>query len=99
MSIDAELAGRLRDAVVDVLTDPSLVAEIVAAADRPLVVSPAEAGRLLGVSDKQVRTLIDGGHLARLPHMGKRVLIPRASIEAYVAAAATPVRQSHRSAA
>lgn len=44
---------------------------------------------LLGVSDKQVRETIDAGHLARLPHVGKRVLIPRASIESYVQRAAT----------
>lgn len=87
MSLDSELADRLRDAVVEVLSDRELIDAIVTAADRPLVVSPAEAGRLLGVSDKQVRDMIDAGHLARLPGVGKRVLIPRASIEAFVAQA------------
>lgn len=88
MSIDAELADRLRDAVVEVLSDRQLLDAVVDAAERPLVLSPREAGVLLGVSDKHVREMIDAGHLARLPGVGKRVLIPRASVEAFVARAA-----------
>lgn len=87
VSLDAELADRLRDAVVEVLSDRQLLEAVVDAADRPLVLSPREAGVLLGVSDKQVREMLDAGHLSRLPGVGKRVLIPRASVEAYVARA------------
>lgn len=88
MSLDVELAERLRTAVVEVLTDRQLVEAVVAAADRPMALTQREAAHLLGVSDKQVRELIDAGHLGRLPGVGKRVLIPRVSIEAYVQRAA-----------
>lgn len=84
MSLDAELADRLRDAVVDVLSDRRMLDALVAQADRPLAVSVDEAARLLGCSAKQVRVMVDDGFLARLPGVGTRVLIPRVSIEALI---------------
>lgn len=53
----------------------------------PLVYTAAEAGLVLGVSDQTVKRWIGEGHIAKLPHTD-RVLIPRASVEAFVAAAA-----------
>ena len=55
--------------------------------DLPLAISPAEAARLLGVSDDVVYRLLDQGLLPELPRWTRRRLVPRAAIEAVVAEA------------
>lgn len=59
---------------------------------KPLAVPSAEAGRLLGVSETTVRRLIRAGELPTIPHVGDRVLVPVASLEAWVEQAATSAR-------
>ena len=48
-----------------------------------LAYSAQEAADLLGVSDWTVYRLVDAGDLAKVPHLGKRVLIAKAELERF----------------
>lgn len=48
-----------------------------------------EAAESLGVSAHTVRQLISGGHLRTLPHMGRSVRIPVASLDEFTSAGAS----------
>lgn len=61
----------------------------------PLAVPAPAAGELLGCSERTVRRLVADGHLPRLPHVGDRLLIPVAALEAFTRAAATPAAREH----
>lgn len=50
-----------------------------------LAFNAAEAGEILGVSDWTIYRLVDSGELAKIPHVGKRVLIARAELERFAA--------------
>lgn len=47
--------------------------------------SVEEAAESLGVSAWTVYRLVENGHLARIPHMGRRVLIARIELERFAA--------------
>lgn len=48
-----------------------------------LAFNAIEAGALLGVSEWTIYRLVDSGELAKVPHLGKRVLIARAELERF----------------
>lgn len=54
-----------------------------------LTCSVQETADLLGVSERHVRTLVENGTLAKVPHLGRAVRIPRIVVEALVASAST----------
>jgi excisionase family DNA binding protein len=62
------------------------LAELVATV-APLTYKAEEAAVVIGVCDKTVRELVREGVLPVVPHLGNRVLIPRAAVEAFVAQA------------
>lgn len=78
MSVDAELATLVRDVVRDTVRG-----ELEALSDRPLVVTPDEAARLLSLSRRTVDRLVSEGVLPRVPHTS-RTLIPRMALETFV---------------
>ncbi len=41
----------------------------------------AEAAGALRVSESKVRQLIADGHLATVPHLGRRIIVPRREID------------------
>lgn len=65
----------------------------------PRVVTATEAGRLLGVSERTIRRLIEDGRLPTVPHVGDRVLVPVAAIDAFVADAVKPLTRRLKAAA
>lgn len=82
----------LGDVVADAV-DASIEAAVMRLAERlrvlePRAVSLREASRLLSCSESTIQRLVAGGHLAKLPHVGARTLIPVTSIDSYCAAAA-----------
>lgn len=50
-----------------------------------LAFNAAESGHILGVSEWTIYKLVERGDLARIPHVGKRVLIARAELERFAA--------------
>jgi len=46
-------------------------------------VALSEAAQTLGCSEKWIRHLVGDGLLPKVPHMGRRVLIPVAAIEKF----------------
>jgi excisionase family DNA binding protein len=50
-----------------------------------LAFSVAESAEILGCSENHVYRMVDAGHLARIPHMGRRVLIARIELERFTA--------------
>lgn len=58
----------------------------------PLVYSVREAAHVLRTSTTTVRRLVDEGVLPIVPHLGQRIVIPRAAVAALVAPA-TPRRR------
>lgn len=50
-----------------------------------LAFNAIEAGELLGLSDWTIYKLVESGELAKIPHVGKRVLIARAELERFAA--------------
>ena len=85
------LDDAIRASVVDALADAlAPLVDVLSNVDRKperVVYSCAEAADVLAVSEQQVRRWIDKGCLARLPHTD-RVLVPVASVRAFVANAA-----------
>lgn len=49
----------------------------------------AQAAELIGCSERKVRDLVYAGHLARVPHVGKRILIPKAEVQRLIDSATT----------
>lgn len=45
-----------------------------------LAVSPAEGAALVGCSDDLIRARVKDGTLPRVPHTGRKILIPRAAL-------------------
>jgi excisionase family DNA binding protein len=56
----------------------------------PLVYNVAEAAHVLCTSTNTVRRLIEEGLLPIVPHMGHRVVIPRAAVVSFVEQAEPP---------
>lgn len=50
-----------------------------------LTVTATEAAQMLGVSRHCIYDLVHRGHIRVVPHMGRRVLIPRTEIDRLVA--------------
>lgn len=48
-----------------------------------LAFNARESAEILGVSEWTVYKLVERGDLAKVPHMGKRVLIARAELERF----------------
>lgn len=51
-----------------------------------LAYSAVEAAGVLGVSDEMIYRLVARGDLAKIPHLGVRVLIAKAELERFAAA-------------
>lgn len=49
-----------------------------------LAYTTTEAGELSGLSKWTIYRLVEAGHLAKLPHTGRRVLIAKAELERFV---------------
>ena len=67
----------------------------------PLVYSVPECARVLATSTNTVRRLVDEGVLPTVPHMGQRVVIPRAAVlrlvESRLEGATTPPMATEKS--
>lgn len=50
-----------------------------------LAFSAKEAGDLLGISEWTIYRLVADGEMAKVPYMGKRVVIARAELERFAA--------------
>lgn len=48
-----------------------------------LAFSAAEAAQILGISTSSVYKLVEAGVLAKVPHLGSRVLIARVELERF----------------
>jgi len=53
-------------------------------ADLPMLITPKQAAGMMGPTEAQIRGLIRDGRIAHVM-VGKRIMIPRAAIEAFVA--------------
>lgn len=94
MTVGADLIGQglaelLRPLVDDAVAKVRVDLEASMRHLKPLAVSATEAGRLIGVSDATVRRLVRRGALPTMPHVGDRLVIPVAALEAFVAGAAS----------
>lgn len=79
-SLDDALSSAMKAAL-----DEALAPYLRRLADpEPLVYTVPQAAKVLATSDKTVRRLIKEGHLATVPHMEGRVVIPRTSVQALV---------------
>lgn len=56
----------------------------------PLALSASEAAAVLGCSRWHLYRLVEAGHLRKVPHMGRRVIIARAEIERFLDQAVAP---------
>lgn len=79
-SIDDQIADAVRSALADVidpiaqrLTDPA-----------PLTYSVHDAAIAIGCSEATVYSLVDAGRLPTVPHLGRRIVIPRTAVEQLV---------------
>lgn len=78
MSVDAEIAAAVRDAMethlrpyLRRLADPEC-----------LTYTPPQAGAVIGCSSRKIEQLIADGVLPRLPHTA-HILLPRVAVEAF----------------
>ena len=76
MSLDDAIQALIADAVRQSLS-PFLRR---LADPEPLVYSVREAAHVLSTSTSTIRRLVDAGVLPIVPHMGQRIVIPRAAV-------------------
>jgi len=76
MSLDAAIQAVVADAIHDALR-PYLGR---LADPEPLVYSVRKAAHVLATSTTTIRRLVDEGVLPVVPHMGQRIVIPRAAV-------------------
>ena len=92
--LSVDFAEAFRRAAVEALTDPEVLATVAAAYQRPIVCTKAETAELLRCSVSQVERWVTAGVLPRMPHTGRKVLIPRVAIEAFVTVKLEPQRSA-----
>ena len=59
--------------------------------DRKLAYNVADAAALLDISESAIRRLINDGHLATVPHLGRTVRIAHAELVRFAVAGPRPV--------
>jgi excisionase family DNA binding protein len=84
-------------AVVAEAVEQSLAPYLRRLADpEPLVYSVREAAHVLSTSTSTIRRLIDEGVLPIVPHMGQRIVVPRAAVRRLVNSAERPAVERDR---
>lgn len=84
MAAAATIDDAIREAVAAALGDALAPLEARLAEPVPATYTVRQAATVIGVSERTVYQLVEDRRLPTVPHLGKKVVIPRVAVEQFV---------------